>query len=89
MGLKSRDRRDSGTPRRKRMIGGGRAAVRKAMYMPTLVAIVHNPPIKAFYRRLVDNGKAKKAALVACMRKLLTMLNALIRDDRTWNENYA
>jgi transposase len=53
--------------------------------MATVSAIVHNPPIKAFYARLVAAGKAKKVALVACMRKLLTISNAMLRDQAAWN----
>ena len=81
--------RDSGTFRGKRMTGGGRAAVRKALYMPTLVAIRHNPSIKAFYERLLANGKAKMTAVIACMRKLVLMINALIRENRTWRPIHA
>jgi len=76
--------RDSGTMRGERHIGGGRTAVRCAIYMATLSAIRFNPAITAFYRRLRDNGKRPKVAIVACMRKLLTVLNALVRDDKTW-----
>lgn len=77
--------RDSGTLRGKRMIGGGRASVRQALYMPTLVATQHNAVIKRFYDRLVALGKPKKVALVACMRKLLTILNAMVRSNRPWD----
>jgi transposase len=77
--------RDSGQFRGKRMTGGGRAHVRAALFMPTLVAIVHNPTLKAFYRRLVDNGKPKMTAVVACMRKLLTILNAMLKSNTHWN----
>jgi transposase len=78
--------RDSGNHRGKRMIWGGRADVRKALYMAALVASRHNPMIKAFYHHLLDAGKPKKVALVACMRKLLVMLNAMIRDNKPCNE---
>ncbi len=81
--------RDSGTLRGKRMIGGGRAALRKAFYMPTLVAIRHNPDIKAFYERLLKNGKSKMTAVVACMRKLVVLLNTLIKENRTWTPIHA
>lgn len=74
--------RDSGTLRGKRTCWGGRAAVRACLYMVTLVATRHHPTIRAFYARLVASGKAKKVALVAAMRKYLTMLNALVRDHR-------
>ena len=76
--------RDSGTMRGKRAVWGGRASVRAVLYMATVSASCHNPAIAAFYRRLVDAGKPKKLALVACMRKLLTILNALIRDRTPW-----
>lgn len=71
--------RDSGAFRGKRMIGGGRTTVRKAIFMPTLVATRHNPVIKAFYQRLLKNGKTKMLALTACMRKLLVILNAKLK----------
>jgi transposase len=76
--------RDSGTYRGRRMIWGGRAKVRGALYMAALVATKHNPPLKSFYQRLLRAGKAKKLALVAVMRKLLTILNAIIRDQTPW-----
>jgi len=76
--------RDSGTMRGKRSIWGGRAAVRATLYMATLAATKHNTVIRAVYERLVSAGKAKKVALVACMRKLLVILNAIMRDDREW-----
>lgn len=76
--------RDSGTMRGKRTVWGGRAAVRQALYMATLSAVRYNPTLKAFYDRLVGKGKAAKVALVACMRKLLTMLNAMLRDGKQW-----
>lgn len=72
--------RDSGTQHGKRSVWGGRASVRAALYMATLVATKHNPVIRAFYARLLARGKAKKVALVAAMRKLLTILNAMLRD---------
>jgi transposase len=75
---------DSGAVRGKRAIAGGRAAVRAVLYMATLVATRHNPVIRAFYQRLLAAGKPKKVALVACMRKLLTILNAMVRDQRHW-----
>lgn len=76
--------RDSGTLRGKRMIGGGRANVRRALYMATLVATRHNPVIRAFYQRLLANGKAKMTALTACMRKLLLILNAMVKTNQPW-----
>lgn len=75
---------DSGTLRGKRAIAGGRARVRTTLYMAALVATRHNAVIRAFYQRLVAAGKPKKVALVACMRKLLTILNAMLRDGRPW-----
>jgi transposase len=75
---------DSGGSRGKRMIAGGRARVRQVLYMATLVATRRNPIIRQFYLRLVAAGKPKKVALVACMRKLLTILNAMLRDQRPW-----
>ena len=75
---------DSGTHRGKRMIEGGRAHVRSALYMGALVASRHNPVIRDLYTRLVAAGKQKKVALVACMRKMLVILNAMIRDNRCW-----
>jgi transposase len=76
--------RDSGTMRGKRTIWGGRAAVRAALYMGALVASRCNPVIAAFYQRLLAAGKSKKLALVACMRKLLVTLNAILRERTPW-----
>ena len=76
--------RDSGTLRGKRMVAGGRAPVRAALYMAALVASRRNPLIAAFYQRLLAAGKPKKLALTACMRKLLTILNAIVRDRTPW-----
>jgi transposase len=76
--------RDSGHRRGKRETWGGRAPVRAALYMGTLVATRHNPTLKEFYERLLAAGKPKKVALVACMRKLLSILNALMRDRAIW-----
>lgn len=80
--------RDSGKFRGKRSVWGGRASVRSALYMSTLVAARHNPVIKAFYHRLCAAGKPKKLALTACMRKLLTILNAMMRDRTHWSPVY-
>ena len=77
--------RDSGTWRGKRCIQGGRRQLRCALYMATLVATRHNEVIARFYQRLLAAGKAKKVALVACMRKLLTILNAMVRTGNPWN----
>lgn len=79
--------RDSGTLRGKRTTGGGRVAVRNGLFMPVVVAKKHNSKIKNFYERLVENGKAKMVALIASMRKLLTILNTMIREGKMWNEN--
>lgn len=76
--------RDSGTLRGKRMVWGGRAPVRAALYMAALVASRRNPVIKAFYDRLVATGKPKKVALTACMRKMLTILNAMMKTNTHW-----
>ena len=77
--------RDSGTMRGKRTVWGGRAKLRATLYMAALVATKRNPVIAAFYRRLLDAGKVKKVALVACMRKLLTIVNAMMRAMTLWN----
>ena len=77
--------RDSGTLRGQRMTGGGRAALRRKLDMPTLVAVRHNPRIRDFYQHLLRQGKPKMVALVACMRKLLTLLNTLVRNQSSWN----
>lgn len=76
--------RDSGTLRGRRMIAGGRAAVRHVLYMATLAAIRHNPIIAAFYQRFVSAGRPGKLAVTAAMRKLLVILNAILRDGRPW-----
>jgi len=76
--------RDSGTMRGRRTVWGGRAKLRAVLYMAALVASRRNPIIAAFYQHLLDAGKAKKVALVACMRKLLTILNAMIRTMTAW-----
>ena len=81
--------RDSGNMRGKRIIWGGRASVRNSLYMATLVASRHNPVIRDFYQRLCEVGKPKKVALVACMRKLLIILNAMVKHNQTWNENFT
>ena len=75
---------DSGQYKGKRMITGGRTSVRCGLYIATLVATRHNPVIKSFYQRLLERGKMKKVALIACTRKLLVILNAMIRDNKTW-----
>ena len=75
---------DSGSYRGRRVIWGGRAVVRNVLYMATLVATRHNPVIRDFYNRLLQAGKPRKVALVACMRKLLTILNAMVRNNTHW-----
>lgn len=76
--------RDSGQMQGKRTIYGGRAPVRQMLYMATLVAVRHNPVIRVFYERLLAKGKATKVALVACMHKLLTILNAMLKNGTDW-----
>lgn len=78
---------DSGKMRGKRAIRGGRASVRCALYMAAFCASKYNPLIKAFVRRLIDDGKAFKVAITAAMRKLLTILNCMIRNNQRWREN--
>jgi transposase len=77
--------RDSGKQRGTRHIFAGRAQVRAKLYMATLTAIRCNPVIKAFYQRLIARNKLKKVAIVACMRKLLTIINVMIRDNKFWD----
>jgi transposase len=81
--------RDSGRQHGKRAIWGGRASVRQVLYMATLSASQHNTVIRAFYQRLLQAGKPNKVALVACMRKLLTILNAMIRHGTPWQPQLA
>ncbi|NRR34418.1 IS110 family transposase [Oxalobacteraceae bacterium] len=76
---------DSGGHRGKRAIRGGRSTVRAALYMATLTATRHNPVIKNFYTKLVNEGKVKKVALTACMRKMLVTLNAIVSSQLPWN----
>ena len=78
--------RDSGTMRGRRTIWGGRARVRAALYMGALVATRHNPVIKDFYLRLLAAGKPKKLALTACMRKLLVILNSMLKHRSAWRD---
>ena len=80
---------DSGERKGKKMIWGGRKQIRTALYMPMLSAIRYNKPIKAFYDRLIKKGKIRKVAVIACMRKLLTILNAMLKNNTRWNPNYA
>ena len=81
--------RDSGTMRGRRFVQGGRAPIRAKLYMAALVAARRNPVIRAFYQRLVAAGKPRKLALVACMRKLLTLLNTMLRTMTRWNPEFA
>lgn len=76
---------ESGKFKGRRMIWGGRGRVRTILYMATLSAVRHNPVLRTSYRALLERGKCKKLALVACMRKLLVILNAIIRDSVPWN----
>ncbi len=78
--------RDSGTMRGKRTVWGGRAQVRAVLYMSTLIAIRFNPVISKVYKRLIDAGKLKKVAIVACMHKLLIVLNAMIKHKTYWQQ---
>lgn len=77
--------RDSGNMRGRRSVSGGRARVRAVLYMGALVATRHNPVIRSFYQRLLAAGKPKKLALTACMRKLLTILNSMVKSGQRWN----
>jgi transposase len=81
--------RDSGTLRGKRCIWGGRAPVRNVLYMATLSAVRWNPPLAATYRRLLDAGKLPKVALIACERKLLVLLNAIVAHGTPWEPDFA
>lgn len=78
--------RDSGKLRGRRVIWGGRGRVRAALYMGALTGVRFNPVLKAFYHRLLAAGKPKKVALTACMHKLLTILNAMLRHRTPWKE---
>lgn len=79
---------DSGKRQGRRRVQGGRFEIRRVLYMATLTASVHNPTIKAFYQHLLAAGKLPKVALVACMRKLLTTLNAMVRTNTPWSVNF-
>ena len=79
--------RDSGPRKGTRAIWGGRAEVRHVLYMATVSATTHNPVIREFYQRLLAKGKPKKVAIVACMRKLLTILNAMVREHAVWDQS--
>lgn len=79
---------DSGRRHGKRATWGGRSSVRSTLYMAALVAVRHNPRLRRFYQRLLERGKAKKVALVACTRKLLVWLNAIMKTETPWQPNY-
>lgn len=81
--------RDSGTIQGRRSIWGGRASIRSVLYMAAIVGSRHNPVLSAFYQRLLSHGKAKKVALAACMRKLLLLLNAMVRSNTPWRPTSA
>ena len=81
--------RDSGQWRGRRTVQGGRSSVRITLFMCTLVAIKHNPVIRAFYQRLLAAGKPKMVAITASMRKFLTILNAMVKNNMPWNSDYA
>jgi transposase len=81
--------RDSGTFRGKRRIRGGRAHSRTALFLSAMVATRYNPDIKRFYQRLLQAGKHKKVALTACIRKIVTALNAMLRDNKPWQSSFA
>jgi transposase len=79
--------RDSGKHRGERVIWGGRAPIRQVLYMAAVAATLSNPVIRTFYQRLRAQGKPAKVALVACMRKLLTIMNAMLKHNTPWNPN--
>ena len=81
--------KDTGNKQGKRSIYGGRAEVRSVLYMAALSAKKHNPFIRTFYARLIQHGKEKKVALTACMRKLLVILNAMLRTNQPWRSQTA
>ena len=78
--------RDSGMFRGRRMTGGGRKDVRSRLFMPTLVAVRHNPTLRAYYQRLLKDGKCKMVALIATMRKLLCILNTMLKNNQKWQQ---
>lgn len=80
---------DSGKMRGLRRIWGGRARIRRVLFMAAQTAAMHNPVLKAFKQRLIAQGKKPKVAIVAVMRKLIVILNAMVRDNTTWNTNHA
>ena len=78
--------RDSGNFRGQRKISGGRGSVRALLYMATLSALRSNPPIRMFYQHLLEKGKVKKVAIIACMRKLLICLNSMVKNNEEWDD---
>jgi transposase len=80
---------DSGERKGKKMVWGGRKQIRTALYMPMLCAIQYNKPIKAFYDRLIKKGKIRKVAVIACMRKLLTILNSMLKNNTRWDPDFC
>ncbi len=76
--------RDGGTLRGRRMVQGGRAEIRKALYLPTLTATRRNPVLRTLYQRMIARGKPAKVAIIAAMRKLLTILNAILKTQTPW-----
>lgn len=81
--------KDSGSSRGRRRVAGGRFEVRRTLYMATLTATRHNPAIHDFYTRLIAAGKLPKVALIACMRKLVTILNAMVRSRRRFDMEHV
>jgi len=79
---------ESGTKKGLRRISGGRFEIRRTLYMATLTATQHNPQIQSYYQQLVARGKLPKVALIACMRKLITILNAMVKNGTEWNPTY-
>ncbi len=80
---------DSGKYRGRRIVWGGRANVRSVLFMAAMSAVRFNPRLKAFYQRLLDAGKKPKVAITACMRKLLVILNTMVKNNTVWREDYA
>ena len=80
---------DSGKRGGKRAVWGGRAGLRAVLYMGALTAIRFNPKLKDFYQKLCDSGKKHKQAIVACMRKLITTLNTMMKNNTKWDLNFA
>ena len=81
--------RDSGDHRGKRRIRGGRASVRTVLFMSIMSSVQHNPKLRTIYQRFLAAGKMRKVALIACMRKMIIILNAMIKNQTDWSEKYA